>query len=309
MALIYTGRSDEIGQIQLPAELLKAKLRTVLSLIRDVVDNIDKSAADSVQALTEINDAVRFQASETDMVATAMTEMTATIQEVASSAAFAASKAEDVVRHSQEGVSHASGAAGGLQGLNTAVENISTVVSKLNDDTQNIGVVVDVIRNIAEQTNLLALNAAIEAARADEQGRGFAVVADEVRTLAGRTQESTQEIQLLIENLNEAVTHAVSVVKESQRAALESEEKVTQAIQSLGLIAEQVGDMNDLNAQIATAVEEQSSVSTDMNKNIVQIRDGAEHVLDAAGSINSAASDLSHEANDLSNMIKRFQQA
>jgi aerotaxis receptor len=306
MSLIYTGRSDEIGQLLLPSVLQRAKLRTILGRINHAAEKININAASSAESLANINGAVKEQASETDLVATAMTEMSASVQEVASSAAFAASKAEDAGNHSKEGVAFASDAADGIQGLNVAVENIAEVVTRLDVDTQNIGVVIDVIKSIAEQTNLLALNAAIEAARAGEQGRGFAVVADEVRTLAGRTQDSTQEIQQLIENLNGAVAQAISVVESSQVSAEDSEKKVLSAIDSLGLIAQRVGDMNDLNVQIATAVEQQGSVSQDINRNIVQISDSAEHVLNGANLVSSSAEALSKEANDLTNMILRF---
>lgn len=309
MALIYTGRSDEIGQIQLPAELLKAKLRTILGRIKDVAIHIEENADATSEALSKINSSIQYQASETDLVATAMTEMTATVQEVASNAAYAAQKAADADEQSQDGVRYASGAANGLQELNQAVNNVSNVVSQLDEDAQNIGTVIDVIKSIAEQTNLLALNAAIEAARAGEQGRGFAVVADEVRTLAGRTQESTQEIQKLIENLNNAVAQAVSVMGSSQQSASNSESEVSKAINSLGLIAEQVGGMNDLNTQIATAVEEQSSVSEDINKNIVQISHSAEDVLAGVNVADVAAGELSTQSHSLTDMIQRFKES
>ena len=309
MALIYTGRSDEIGQIQLPAELLKAKLRTILGRIKDVAVKIENNADDSAKALTNINTSIQSQASETDLVATAMTEMTATVQEVARSAAQAAQKADEANQHSQEGVGHASGAAGGLQGLNQAVKNVAEVVSRLDTDAQNIGTVVDVIKSIAEQTNLLALNAAIEAARAGEQGRGFAVVADEVRTLAGRTQDSTEEIQQLIENLNSAVSTAVSVMDNSQQSAGESETEVSNAIGSLNSIAQQVSEMNDVNTQIATAVEQQSAVSEEINRNIVQINQSAEEVLFGVGDIGVAAESLAEQSHNLTDMIQRFKEA
>lgn len=306
MALIYTGRADEIGQIQLPEALHTAKLRTILGRIKEAASKIKDQSDSSAAALSQICSSIQQQTSETDMVATAMNEMTSTVHEVAKNAAYAAQKSEDTNHHSQEGVRHASGAVHGLQGLNQAVHNVANVVSKLDQNTQNIGTVIDVIKGIAEQTNLLALNAAIEAARAGEQGRGFAVVADEVRTLAGRTQDSTQEIQKLIEDLNSSVAQAVSVMASSGEAAKASEEEVTKAIESLNLIAEQVGGMSDLNAQIATAVEEQSSVSEEINRNVVRISSGSENVLMGAQVANKAASNLSEQSLNLANMIARF---
>jgi aerotaxis receptor len=309
MALVYTGRDDEIGQIQLPGYLFKAKLGTVLGRIMDSADKIKVETDSSAQALDQIHSNIENQSSETDMVATAMTEMAASIQEVAKNAAYAAQKAEETNHHSKEGVKHASGAVEGLQGLNKAVKDVSEVVSELDVNAQNIGTVVDVIKSIAEQTNLLALNAAIEAARAGAQGRGFAVVADEVRTLAGRTQESTQEIQKLIESLNNAVSQAINVMATSQKTASQSESEVMNAIESLKLIAEQVGGMTDLNIQIAAAVEEQSTVSEEMSRNVIQITQSSDSVLHSAESANTAAQALSAQSFSMKNMIDRFRDA
>lgn len=309
MALIYTGREDDLGQILLTSHLLKAKLGTVLGRIMDSADKIKIETESSAQAVVQIHSNIEKQTSETDMVATAMVEMAASIQEVAKNTSYAAQKAEEMNLHSKEGVKHASGAVNGLQGLNKAVKDVSDVVLGLDVNAKNISTVVEVIKSIAEQTNLLALNAAIEAARAGEHGRGFAVVADEVRTLAGRTQESTQEIQNLIEGLNDAVNQAIKVMSTSQKSASQSENAVMNAIESLKLIADQVGGMTDLNVQIATAVEEQSAVSEEMSRNVTQITQSSDSVENSAESASSAAKALSEQTFGMKNMIERFRGA
>ncbi len=306
MALIYTGRSDEIGQIQLPRMMLQAKVRTILGRISDASTKISKSARDSSNSVQDINDSLHIQAGETDMVSTAITEMAASVGEVARTAAHAAGIAADADNHSQEGVEHASGAGEGLHLMTTAVNDIAEVVSQLATDTKNIDTILNVIQSVAEQTNLLALNAAIEAARAGEHGRGFAVVADEVRTLASRTQESTEEIQSLIAKLNTAVTTAVSVLSNSQESATESEKQITNAIDSLKGIATQIHSINDMNAQIATAVEEQSSVSEEVSGNVNRINHASVLALNGANEAKKSAVELAEQANDLNNMLERF---
>lgn len=308
MALIYTGRSDEIGQIQLTAEFLKGRLGTTLGRIRDSAVSIEQEADNSAQSVADIQSAIQQQAMRMGEVATAMTEMTASIQEVANNAAYAATKARETDELSKNGVSSASKAVSSLSDLGTAIGNISTVVAQLDKDTRNIGQIIDVITSIADQTNLLALNAAIEAARAGEHGRGFAVVAEEVRSLASKTQLSTQQIQDLIGELNGAVKQAVNVMEQSQQTSETSELHVKASITALETIAHEVSNINELNTQIATAVEQQSSVSEDINRNIVQVNETASQVSHGAEIADNAANSLSTQSHHMSDMIKRFQQ-
>ena len=308
MALIYTGRSDEIGQIQLPTEFLRGRLGTTLGRIRDSAGNIEHEATESARSVNDIQSAIHDQSMRMDEVATAMTEMTASIQEVATNASYAASKARETDELSKKGVSSASNAVSSLTDLSNAISNISTVVAQLDKDTRNIGQIIEVITSIADQTNLLALNAAIEAARAGEHGRGFAVVAEEVRSLASKTQLSTQQIQNLIGELNHAVKQAVKVMEQSQQTSETSEQHVKASIQALETIAREVSNINELNFQIATAVEQQSSVSEDINRNIVQVNESVAQVSHGAEIADNAAKGLSDQSHHMSDMIKRFQQ-
>ena len=308
MAMVYTGRSDEVGQLQLVSILLRGRLRTTLSRMKESAANIANESDDSARSVTSIHAAMGSQASEMEQVATAMTEMTASIQEVARNASVAANKAAEADDLSQKGANSALEAVSALSELNVAINNIANVVGQLEGDTRNIGQIIDVITNIADQTNLLALNAAIEAARAGEHGRGFAVVAEEVRSLASKTQSSTQQIQSLIQNLNNAVTHAVQVMQQSQQTSETSEQHVSGAIQALQTIAEQVSEMSDLNTLIATAVEEQSAVSEDINRNIVRANDNTSQAMSGVDIAQKAALDLQGQSHRLTDMIARFQQ-
>ncbi len=211
------------------------------------------------------------QQRDTEQVATAMNEMSTTVSEVArltGEAAETARRAQDATR---QGMAIATGTREEIQQLVTELEQAASVIHRLEEESGNIGAVLDVIKNIAEQTNLLALNAAIEAARAGEQGRGFAVVADEVRTLASRTHDSTQEIEQMISRIQESVSGSVAVIGAASERGSAGAEKMRETVSALETIENAVNEITGMNTQIATAAEEQSQVAEEINRNVVHI--------------------------------------
>ncbi len=243
---------------------------------------------------------------QTDQVVSAVTEMAATVQEVARSAENAADAARIADERVKEGNQIVAETISSINDLSREVEGAADVIHGLETESQEIGSVLDVIRDIAEQTNLLALNAAIEAARAGEQGRGFAVVADEVRTLASRTQTSTQEIQSMIERIQQSAGNAVSTMESGRTQTQTSVKKATKAGHALEAINESVGTISDMNAQIASAAEEQSAVAEEINRNMVEIRQITEQTATGAKQTASGSEELANAANQLGNMVKRF---
>ncbi|WP_439889452.1 methyl-accepting chemotaxis protein [Pseudomonas sp. MBLB4123] len=213
----------------------------------------------------------REQFSRTDQVATAMHEMSATAQEVARHAAEAAHAADDADHSAQQGEQVMRATIETITGMRGEIANTAEVIRRLEADSGRIGKVLEVIRGIAEQTNLLALNAAIEAARAGEQGRGFAVVADEVRTLAQRTAESTAEIHQIIDTVQSGAVNAVRAIESGQNRSEEGVTQVTEAGAMLQRITGAVEAIRDMNRQIATAAEEQTSVAEDISRNLTEI--------------------------------------
>ncbi|MEW6648491.1 MAG: methyl-accepting chemotaxis protein [Pseudomonadota bacterium] len=196
-----------------------------------------------------------------------------------------------------------------IRAINTLageVEQAASAMQQLESDSRNIGAVLDVIRGVAEQTNLLALNAAIEAARAGEQGRGFAVVADEVRVLAQRTQKSTQEIESMIGQLQEAAVAAARTMEKGRARAQETVTQARSAGESLDAIASAVGVISDMNTQIASAVEEQSAVAEELNKNISNISHIAEMSAEGSHQTAAASADIRRLADELEALVGRF---
>ena len=264
-------------------------------------------AAEELSIVTgQTNNGVQEQQKETDQVATAINEMSATVQEVARNAETAAEAARNADTETANGQQVVSQTMAEIDVLAREIERATAVIHKLESDSENIGSVMDVIRSIAEQTNLLALNAAIEAARAGEQGRGFAVVADEVRVLASRTQESTREIQEMIERLQTGASEAMTAMNESQTKAHETVEQAARAGTTLETIAASVANINEMNTQIASAAEEQSAVAEEINNSIVNISKIAVSTAEGANSTARSSESLKELATNLQKVVSTF---
>ncbi len=303
---VYTGRGDELGQLELAIKMLQSQLETVVWRIGDASHNLETSAHRAVDLSRHTNEDMDRQANEIEMVATAMNEMTATVHDVASNASHTAEATRLADQEVQAGKAVVNQSIETIGQLAKRVEEAVAVIAKLAMDSEQIGSVVEVIRGIAEQTNLLALNAAIEAARAGEQGRGFAVVADEVRTLASRTQSSTDEIQVMIQKLQDAAGQAVGVMEQGQSAAKSSVEQASHAGESLESITRAVDTITAMTTQIATAAEEQSAVAEEINRNVVNISTVASATKEAANSALIDNESLEREVRKLQQMVKQF---
>lgn len=271
MQLAYYGKVDDISQIRLSVRMLGAKLRTIVKRIEQSVEELSSQARSSADVVASSTASIKQQKQEIESVATAINEMTAAIQEVSQTTSNAVQSTTAASEGAQTAALTITDAIGIVDSLDSNISTASDSILKLKDDSENIGGVLEVIRGIAEQTNLLALNAAIEAARAGEQGRGFAVVADEVRTLASRSHDATQEIQLMIEKLQHGVASAVISMEDVSKRAAGGVEKIEETAESLAEMSGAVRDINDMNMQIASAMEEQNSVALEVSRNMERI--------------------------------------
>lgn len=268
---IEESGKDELTQVASAFNTFIERIHNILEQASGSTNQI-ASASESMASVVQKNqESVNAQRSETQQVAAAMTKMASTVKEIASSADSAASAARDADREAQGSKRAMSDTVTAIGRLSAEVQKASGVINELEQDGVNIGSVLDVIKDIAEQTNLLALNAAIEAARAGEQGRGFAVVADEVRTLASRTQESTQEIQGIIEGLQNRTQNAVSVMDSGLEITAQTVAKANQTGDSLEQIVSAISLITDMNVQIAAAAEHHTAAAEDIDRSVVHI--------------------------------------
>ncbi|NRH27233.1 methyl-accepting chemotaxis protein [Pseudomonas sp. MS19] len=298
--------NDEIAELGQVFNGAVAKIRELIKRVGETVVEVERQA-DRVESVSaQSNQAVAGQRSQIEQVATAMNQMSATAQEVARSAAAAVGSAQGVNMETESGRELVGSQVSSIQRLAAEIDQSVSVINQLASDSASISQVLDVIKGIAEQTNLLALNAAIEAARAGEQGRGFAVVADEVRSLAKRTQQSTAEIENMIDRLQSGVAAAVKTMGVSHQMADGTVGESGQVQQALENILAAVGMIVDQNQQIAAAAEQQTAVAHDIDQNIVEINSAGETTAQGAAHTEQASRELSSQVSQLKQLIGAF---
>lgn len=303
---IHVTGSDEPAHLLIALKRMQDSLHETIEKISES-SNMLASASEELHAVTEdTNRGLNQQSAEIDQAATAVNQMTAAVEEVARNAVNTADDSKAADKSTYQGREKVSQA---LESINRLVGNVSDTseeVKLLAQNANEISQVLVVIRSIAEQTNLLALNAAIEAARAGEAGRGFAVVADEVRALAYRTQQSTGEIEKMIEGIQSGTDRAVDAMNESQERANGTLQVAREANDALDVIGEAIASINQKNLVIASASEEQAQVAREVDKNLVNIRDLSMQTSAGANQMNASSQELSRLAVDLHAMVSKF---
>ena len=297
---------DELGELGQVFNETVARIRELIERVGQTVGEVERQAARVQSVSGESNQTVSEQRGQIEQVATAMNQMSATAQGVATSAEAAVGSAQSVNEETVSGRGLVEAQVSGIERLAAEIERSVEVINQLAGDSKAISQVLDVIKGVAEQTNLLALNAAIEAARAGEQGRGFAVVADEVRSLARRTQQSTEEIEQMIGRLQGGVGAAVKTMHSSHSMADATVSQSSQVRQALENILSAVGVIVDQNQQIAAAAEEQTAVAHDIDCNIVAINEAGQRTAEGAGHTEQASRELSELVGRLQQLIGAF---
>ncbi|HEX5841426.1 MAG TPA: methyl-accepting chemotaxis protein [Pseudomonas sp.] len=300
------AKQDELGELASWFNRFLDKLQPIIADVKLSVQDARSTADQSSLIASQTSSGMQQQFREVDQVATAFQEMSSTAQDVAHNAAQAAEAARTADQASREGLSVIGKTTSTIELLANEMNVAMQEVEGLANSSEKIGSVLEVIRSIAEQTNLLALNAAIEAARAGEAGRGFAVVADEVRNLAKRTQDSVEEIRQVIEGLQNGTKEVVSTMHSSHRQAQGSVEQVELAVAVLQRISQAVSVITDMNLQIASAAEEQSSVAEEINRNVASIRDVTESISGQADESAKISQNLNKLANHQQSLMDQF---
>ncbi|WP_339540910.1 methyl-accepting chemotaxis protein [Pseudomonas sp. RA_5y_Pfl1_P24] len=303
---LHYRKKDELGELVNGFNRFLDKLQPTVAQIKQSITDARGTADQSSEIARLTSEGMQVQFREIDQLATASNEMSATAHEVAHSASSAAQAARGADQASREGITLIERSTQDINALAREVSKAVTEVEALAVNSEQIGSVLEVIRSIAEQTNLLALNAAIEAARAGESGRGFAVVADEVRNLAKRTQDSVEEIRMVIERIQTGTRGVVATMHSSQTLAQDNAGQIHQAVQALGKISDAVTVISDMNLQIASAAEEQSAVAEEVNRNVSTIRGVTETLTEQAAESAQISSQLNARANQQMKLMDQF---
>lgn len=303
---VYTGRTDELGSISMALKTRESQITTILKRVDESATRLSVVSDEATEAVVDTDNAISQQLTELESVSSAVTEMTSAIQEVASNTANTSTAAEQADQSVHDGHASVEQSLQATTELARSIDEITGMIEALGTDSNAIGSVIEVINDIAEQTNLLALNAAIEAARAGEQGRGFAVVADEVRTLAQRTQNSTVEIKDIITRIQTSTNSCVSSIGSAQERAQSCVGFSEEADKSYNQISQAVSDIRNMTFQVATAVEEQSAVAEEVNRNIVNIQTQSERTNEASGKTASTTQTLGRDIAAMREMVNQF---
>ncbi|WP_462153327.1 methyl-accepting chemotaxis protein [Pseudoalteromonas piscicida] len=303
---IQFDRGESVSGIYLAMRDMADKLKAIIAEIQSSTHALS-SSSETLSAITsQSKQGADNQMEQLSHSAVSMNEMAATIAEITQSAQLAADAATDADSQSNSGVQVVVATQQAMEGLVGKIENVSKTIENLEQETESVGSILDVIRGIAEQTNLLALNAAIEAARAGEQGRGFAVVADEVRSLASRTQKSTDEIQEMISKLQNEAKRSVGMMRENVKDAKDTADKSAKTDEVLQAISSSVSTIKDMNLQIASASEEQNTVTQQLSQSVTEISETAQETATGAERASDEALSLLSLSRALDKSVSSF---
>jgi methyl-accepting chemotaxis protein len=297
---------NEIGDSSNAVDSLLSKFQESMHTVLGATNQLASTAEETSSITEQTSEALHQQMSETSQVASAISELTASVHDVATSAASAASTADHANTQVQSGLGAMKQTQANINELVAEIHRASGVIGALEGDSEKIGAILDVIQGVAEQTNLLALNAAIEAARAGEHGRGFAVVADEVRNLAAKTSHATEEIAQMIQSLQNSSKSAVGAMSLSQSKANEANTQADETGAALKAIATSISQINDMSIQIASAAEQQASVTSEISENVIRINDMTEETSRASQDTKQASLELTRLASELQQMVVQY---
>lgn len=306
MSYLYSGNNDAIGTIELALAMRKAEINAVVGRVTDVSIHVSENATNASEQSEQVFKELNNQRNESEQVATAINEMSATVQDLARTVTDTAQAAEHGQEITKSGQKTLITSVNAINDLSIQLTEVDTMITKLSDGSKSINTVLSEISSIADQTNLLALNAAIEAARAGEQGRGFAVVAEEVRALAMRTQQSTEEIRRLLTQLQSDSDNAVDAMNKGNKLSANCVSFSNEAGEALKNIHSEVSLISDSTAQIATAIEEQSVVTEQISQNIVRINNIAVSCEDSSQKSSFLSSELLDKLSDQETLVAQF---